>query len=101
MDRTRPSSRTLTSLPVSSFKPSLPPSGRGTGPRAMKRLPSIGVLGSGPVGRGLATLLARADYTVTVGTRHPDAPVLAELPFSVTVSGFDEAARADIVFLAV
>lgn len=67
----------------------------------MKHLPSIGVLGSGPVGRGLATLLARADYSVTLGTRHPDAQVLSELPPTVTVGGFREAARADIVFLAV
>jgi len=67
----------------------------------LKHFPSIGVLGSGPVGRGLATLLDRAGYTVTLGTRHSDAPVLSELPPTVTVGGFREAARADVVFLAV
>jgi predicted dinucleotide-binding enzyme len=67
----------------------------------VKRFPTLGVLGSGPVGRGVATLLARASYNVTLGTRHPQAKVLSELPSTVTVGGFDEAANADIVFLAV
>jgi predicted dinucleotide-binding enzyme len=63
--------------------------------------PSVGVLGSGPVGRGIATLLARAGYRVTLGTRHPDADGLSELPAVVAIGPFKEAARADIVFLAV
>ena len=67
----------------------------------VKRFPLIGVLGSGPVGRGVATLLARAGYKVTLGTRHPDALVLLELPVTVTIGTFDEAAEADVVFLAV
>jgi len=67
----------------------------------VKRDPSIGVIGSGPVGRGIATLLARAGYDVTLGTRHPDARALSELPSTVIIGGFTEAARADIVFLAV
>ena len=67
----------------------------------MERFPSIGVLGSGPVGRGIATLLVRAGYPVTLGTRHPDALVLSELPSTVSIGRFDEAAQADIVFLAV
>jgi predicted dinucleotide-binding enzyme len=70
-------------------------------PIRVKRFPSIGVLGSGPVGRGVATLLARAGYEVTLGTRHPDAPALSELPSTVTIGTFDEAANADVVFLAV
>jgi predicted dinucleotide-binding enzyme len=67
----------------------------------VKRFPLIGVLGSGPVGRGVATLLARAGYKVTLGTRHPDSLVLLELPATVTIGTFDEAAKGDVVFLAV
>jgi predicted dinucleotide-binding enzyme len=67
----------------------------------VERFPSIGILGSGPVGRGLATLLVRSGYRVTLGTRHPDALVLSELPSTVGIGRFDEAAQADIVFLAV
>ena len=66
-----------------------------TGPRA------IGVLGSGPMGRGFAVLLSRAGYEVTLGTRHPRASELSELPSAVRVSGFPDAAGADVVFLAV
>jgi pimeloyl-ACP methyl ester carboxylesterase len=62
--------------------------------------PTIGVLGSGPVGRGFATLLSRAGYEVTLGTRHPEAPGLAELPAPVRISGFPEAATRDVVFIA-
>jgi predicted dinucleotide-binding enzyme len=69
--------------------------------RVKEIFPSIGVLGSGPVGRGIATLLARASYNVTLGTRHPEAEGLSELPSSVTIAGFRDAAEADIVFLAV
>lgn len=67
----------------------------------MNLFPSTGVLGSGPVGRGLATLLARAGYRVTLGTRHPGAEVLSELPSTVSVRPFREAADASVVFLAV
>jgi predicted dinucleotide-binding enzyme len=70
-------------------------------PIRVKRFPSIGVLGSGPVGRGVAALLARAGYKVTLGTRHPDALALSELPSTVTIGTFDEAANAGVVFLAV
>jgi 8-hydroxy-5-deazaflavin:NADPH oxidoreductase len=62
---------------------------------------SIGVLGSGPVGRGLATLAARAGYRVVLGTGHPLAPALAEVGPAVEVGTFAEAARSDVVFLAV
>ena len=70
-------------------------------PIRVKPFPLVGVLGSGPVGRGVATLLARAGYKVTLGTRHPDSLVLVELPITVTIGSFDEAAEADVVFLAV
>ena len=62
---------------------------------------TIGVLGSGPMRRGFAALLARAGYQVTLGTRHPEAPELTELPSAVRVSSFSEAATGGIVFIAV
>lgn len=64
-------------------------------------LPSVGVLGSGPVGQGIAELLSRADYPVSIGTRRPDSPKLDRLPFAVRRTTFRQAARADCVFLAV
>ena len=66
-----------------------------------KSLPTIGVLGTGPVGQGLAELLSRADYTVSVGTRDPDSAKLDRLPLSVRRTTFVKAAQADCVFLAV
>jgi 8-hydroxy-5-deazaflavin:NADPH oxidoreductase len=62
---------------------------------------TIGVLGSGPVGRGFATLLEHAGYDVTLGTRRANAPELADLPARVGISGFRNAARCDVIFLAV
>ena len=62
---------------------------------------TIGVLGSGPVGRGFARLLEHAGYDVTLGTRRPTAPALAGLPARVRVSEFREAAQSDVIFLAV
>jgi predicted dinucleotide-binding enzyme len=61
----------------------------------------VGVLGSGPVGRGIATLAAHAGYRVQLGTRRPAAVKLGELPPPVAVGTFDEAAACDVVFLAV
>jgi 8-hydroxy-5-deazaflavin:NADPH oxidoreductase len=64
--------------------------------------PAIGVIGSGPTGRGFATLLAGAGYDVTLGTRRPDAPELAALPIDVRIGSFREAAeRGDVVFIAI
>jgi len=62
---------------------------------------TIGVLGSGPMGRGFATLLSRAGYEVTLGTRRAGAPELAGLPPAVLVSSFAEAAAGEVVFVAV
>lgn len=63
---------------------------------------NIGVLGSGPMGRGFAILLSRAGYDITIGTRHPGTPELADLVHAkVRVSTFRDAAASDIVFLAV
>ena len=68
----------------------------------MPRAPrTIGVIGSGPVGRGIATLLQRAGYEVTLGTGHPQAPALSELPSAVVVGSFADAADAEAVFIAV
>ena len=67
----------------------------------MTRPCTIGVLGSGPMGRGFATLLSRAGYEVTLGTRRPQAPNLAELPPSVRISSFPEATAGEVVFIAV
>jgi len=64
-------------------------------------LPSIGVLGSGPVGQGIAELLCRAHYAVSLGTRRPDSAKLDRLPFQVERTTFQRAAQADCVFLAV
>lgn len=61
----------------------------------------VGVLGSGPVGRGIAVLAARAGYRVRLGTRRPAAARLRDLPPSVVVGSFDRAAACDVVFLAV
>lgn len=62
-------------------------------------LPTIGVLGSGPVGQGIAELLSRAGYAVSLGTRRPDSAALEHLPQQVQRTTFDRAAQADVVFL--
>jgi predicted dinucleotide-binding enzyme len=68
----------------------------------MSTTPAIGIIGSGPMGRGFATLLARAGYTVTLGTRRPAAPELDELPDTVQIGSFREAAETgDVVFIAI
>jgi len=69
-------------------------------PTATSR-PTIGVLGSGPVGQGIAELLSRADYSVSLGTRQPQSAKLDRLPPGVRRSTFQEAAQVDRVFLAV
>ena len=64
--------------------------------------PSIGVIGSGPMGRGFATLLARAGYEVTLGTRRVDAPELDDLRNTVSIGSFRDAAESgDVVFIAI
>lgn len=68
---------------------------------AGEKLPSIGVLGSGPVGQGIAELLSRAGYAVSLGTRHPQSATLDRLPSQVRRATFQQAAQADCVFLAV
>jgi predicted dinucleotide-binding enzyme len=63
--------------------------------------PSVGIIGSGPVGIGLATLLALADRNVTIGTAHPSKPALRRLNPSVRVASFADAAEAETVVLSV
>ncbi len=62
---------------------------------------SVGVIGSGPIGQGLATLWAHAGYEVTLGARSAESAARAAVPDSVTVGTFEDAARHDIVVLAV
>jgi predicted dinucleotide-binding enzyme len=40
---------------------------------------AVGIIGSGPVGTGIATPLAGADYEVTLGTRNSAAKKLSRL----------------------
>lgn len=62
-------------------------------------LPTIGVLGAGPVGLGLAALLQDAGYAVTVGTRRPERS--RPSPFASDLKPYEVAARMDVVVLAV
>jgi 8-hydroxy-5-deazaflavin:NADPH oxidoreductase len=71
------------------------------GCRAVSPKPTVGVIGSGPMGRGFAVLLSRAGYDVLLGTSHPDAPALAELPKAVHVGAFRDAAHRDVVFISI
>lgn len=61
---------------------------------------SVGIVGSGPVGRGLATLWARAGYEVVVGTRTP-ATTWADRPDGIRLAAPAEAAGLPRVVLAV
>jgi 8-hydroxy-5-deazaflavin:NADPH oxidoreductase len=63
-------------------------------------LPSVGIVGSGPVGTGIAVLLASAKYRVTLGTRNPAAKKFPRLPAEVRVGTFEDAAAAPTVFIA-
>ena len=61
----------------------------------------IGVIGSGPVGRGIATLLQRAGDDVLLATRRTQAPELRELPSAVAIGSAQEATACEVVVLAV
>ena len=61
----------------------------------------IGIIGSGPIGQGLATLWAQAGYTVQLGARSPESARRVSVPSSVRVVSFEEAARHKVVVLAV
>lgn len=62
---------------------------------------SVGIVGSGPIGQGLATLWAQAGYEVTLGARSTASAALTNVPDSVRVGTFEDAARHDVVVLAV
>lgn len=62
---------------------------------------SVGIVGSGPIGQGLATLWAQAGYEVTLGTRSAVSASLVSVPDSVRRGTFEDAARHDVVVLAV
>ena len=62
---------------------------------------AIGIIGSGPIGQGLATLWAQAGYTVQLGARSPESARRVSVPPSVRVVSFEEAARHKVVVLAV
>jgi predicted dinucleotide-binding enzyme len=62
---------------------------------------SIGVIGAGPVGRGIATLLGRAGDEVLVATRNPRAPAMTGLAPSIAIGTARQAAEREIVFTAV
>ena len=62
---------------------------------------AIGIIGSGPIGQGLATLWAQAGYMVQLGARSPESARRVSVPPSVRVVSFEEAARHKVVVLAV
>ena len=61
----------------------------------------IGIIGSGPIGQGLATLWAQAGYMVQLGARSPESARRVSVPPSVRVVSFEEAARHKVAVLAV
>jgi predicted dinucleotide-binding enzyme len=62
---------------------------------------TVGVLGAEPVGVGIAVLLARAGYSVVVGTRYPGGESVSVLPSSVVIAQLVAAADCSLVVLAV
>ena len=65
---------------------------------------SIAVVGTGVIGRTLATRWAEAGHRVTFGTRHPDKPELRELAdrIGAGITDVDAAVdHSDVVLLAV
>ena len=65
---------------------------------------TIGIIGSGAIGTALARTLSRAGIKVTISnSRGPDSlkDLVRELGPSIKAGTREEAARADIVFVAV
>lgn len=62
---------------------------------------SVGIVGSGPIGQGLATLWAHAGYEVTLGARSVASASVVTVPDTARVGTFEDAARHDTVVLAV
>ncbi len=63
-------------------------------------MPTVGIVGAGPMSRSLAELLCR-QYRVTVGTRHRELLKVLGLSGDVKVTSLQEAAESDVVLLAV
>lgn len=61
---------------------------------------AVGIVGSGPIGQALAKLWAQAGYNVTLGTRSVASGALVNLPSSVRLGSFEDAAHHDVVVLA-
>lgn len=64
----------------------------------------IGIIGAGALGSNLAKAFARNGVHATIATRAGPAslaPLIAEVGPAITAGAVDEAARADIVFVAV
>jgi predicted dinucleotide-binding enzyme len=66
---------------------------------------TIGIIGSGHIGRGLATHLAKTNYQVLITNRHGAASLtdlVASIGGSLSAADFSQTiARADILFIAV
>lgn len=65
---------------------------------------TIGIIGAGAIGSNIARLFAKSGITATIAnSRGPDslAPLIAELGPSITAGTREDAAGADIVFVAV
>jgi 8-hydroxy-5-deazaflavin:NADPH oxidoreductase len=61
---------------------------------------SVGILGSGPVGRVLAKGFIETGNTVSLGTRHPSKPELQELKaLGLHIGSFDEVANASEILV--
>jgi len=64
---------------------------------------SIGIIGSGALGSNIARMLARSGIPATITNRRGPAslaPLVAEVGSSITAGTIEEAASADIVFVA-
>lgn len=61
-------------------------------------LGTVGIIGAGKIGRGIATLLTDAGISVSVGSRNPADQRFSEVPFLVT--SIAEASRAGVVILS-
>lgn len=66
----------------------------------MKQI-TIGIIGTGPIGRGLAELWHRAGYQVTLGARSATSESAQLASEGIPVTTYDEAASAEIVVLSV
>lgn len=62
-------------------------------------LVSVGIVGAGKIGMGLATLLADAGAAVSLGSRDPDSPRFSGVPYPVT--SLNDAMQREVVVLSV